>query len=405
MISIVTGIIMMVLDAYVLAHFHRSNLRHGRSPWLSRVSWIITIVMTVLYWYVVWQRHYFRLEGVDAIIFAVVCIWMLPKIGIVPVLLGYDMYRFARMSILAVLNKFRPKRAEQRMDPQRRKMLSSLGWSSAIVPFGIVANGIGNTASDYEIHHVEIPLPNLPRAFDGMRLVQLSDIHAGSYVDHRAFQEARFQLERLNPDAIMITGDFVNTVPSELSVIARELHKLRAPEGVFASLGNHDHYHGPKQHERLIAFLRSTGMNLLINDRKIFGAGADRLVIAGTDNTGLRQNFADLRRALRGTNADDAIILLAHDPTFFEKGVRTSRVDLMLSGHTHGGQVGFTGFGIEWSPAQYVYKHWAGLYREGDKHIYVNRGLGTVGPPIRIGIRPEITHITLRREEGRVGLG
>lgn len=210
-------------------------------------------------------------------------------------------------------------------------------------------------------------------------------------------QEARRIIDGLNADLIVITGDFVNSKPGEMSIIARELAKLKAPEGVLASLGNHDHYNTPEQHRTLVKGIRELGIDLMVNEHRRVGNGDASIIIAGTDNTGFRQDFADLDLALQGVEPGEPTVLLAHDPTFWDKEVVRQRpVDLMLSGHTHGGQFGIQALGFEWSPAQYVYEQWAGLYRKGDQALYVNRGLGTVGPPIRIGVPPEITVFTLR---------
>jgi predicted MPP superfamily phosphohydrolase len=254
-----------------------------------------------------------------------------------------------------------------------------------------------STLYDFQVMNVDLVMERLPRAFDGMRIAQLSDIHAGSFPDHTPFQEVRYILEGIKPDAILITGDFVNQKPEEMAVIAREFAKLRAPYGVYASLGNHDHYNSPDDHARLVATIRDLGTELLINQHKRIGESGSSLIIAGTDNTGFRQSFARLDLAMQGVREDEPVILLAHDPTFWDKEVvPDKRVDVMVSGHTHGGQFGVQALGFEWSPAQMIYKQWAGLYTNGDQQLYVNRGIGTVGPPLRIGIPPEITLFTLR---------
>jgi predicted MPP superfamily phosphohydrolase len=254
-----------------------------------------------------------------------------------------------------------------------------------------------STVYDFQVMRVELVLPNLPRGIDGLRIIQISDIHAGSFPDYMPFQEALRLVTEQHPDAVVITGDFVNARPEELAIIARDLARLRAPEGVYASLGNHDHYNSPADHKRIISTVRDLGVDLLINENRRIGGESSRLVLAGIDNTGMKQDFGRIDLALRDTLPDDAIILMSHDPTFWDRGIVGQKpVGLTLSGHTHGGQFGVQAFGFEWSPAQYVYKQWAGLYRTGDQVIYVNRGLGTVGPPIRVGIPPEITVFTLR---------
>lgn len=397
-ISIVIGTLFTVLDVYVLSRWRSAARRNGMNPWWYRIPIGIGIVMLAVYWIVVVRRHFFRMDGIDLTMFRVVMLWALPKVGIALVLLVNDIYRGFRWLYRKGRAALATTTAEVPVvDTERRAMLSKAGWALGAAPYVIVANGTFRGVHDFTTHGVDIVLPGLPRAFEGMRIVQLSDIHAGSFSDHRPFQEVRRIVDGIKPDMIVITGDWVNAVPDELSTIAQDVPKLRAPLGVLASLGNHDHYNSDAQHAALQRHIRSMGVDLLVNDRRILTEGGERLVIAGTDNTGLRQQFARLDRALRDVERSDSVILMAHDPTYFEVDVRDSMVDLMLSGHTHGGQFGVNILGMEWSPAQYVYKHWAGLYREGSQQIYVNRGLGTVGPPMRIGMPPEITVLTLRR--------
>jgi predicted MPP superfamily phosphohydrolase len=196
----------------------------------------------------------------------------------------------------------------------------------------------------------------------------------------------------------------VNFHPEELKNIRSELERFRAPMGVFASLGNHDHYMNVRDHALLQSVVRNCGIQLLVNENHVFEQGGDRLQLAAIDNTGLGQDFGDLPRALVGTRREDPTILLAHDPTFWDKEVlKRHEIELTLSGHTHGGQVGVNVLGREFSVAQMVYKRWAGLYTEGDSKLYVNRGLGTIGPPMRIGVPPEITILTLKKRQPLLG--
>ncbi len=400
MISVWIGVFQMLVDVYVLAHWTSAVRKMQLSVWWYRIAWGLAIVMGALYWYVVYRRNFYRLDGLDVTLFAAVTLWSLPKLAILPVLLVRDVVALIRrvrniftsrgqVNLTAVPTAVVP-------NESRRRVLAKTAWGLSVLPYGVAANGMFNTLYDFRVHNVEVELPNLPRALDGLRIVQISDIHAGSFQDHTPFQEARRIIDSLKPDILVITGDFVNAKPDELRVIYTEFEKLRAAEGVIGVLGNHDHYHSKEDHARLVSGIRAAGIDLLINEQRVVTVGSERLVLAGTDNTGFRQNYARLERALANVTTDDAVILLAHDPTFFERGVQGAPVGLMVSGHTHGGQVGLSMLGMEWSPAQYVYKHWAGLYKEGEQLIYVNRGLGTVGPPMRIGIQPEITHFTLR---------
>lgn len=409
--SIWLGVFLMLLETYVLGHWTRFVRRHSMNRWWYKTLWIVSAAMFALYWYVVYRRHFFRMDGVDVMLTGLFSLWTLPKLGIAIVLVVKDVLRVVKRIGTVVMRRFRTvddtvavTNPEDAAVISRRQFFGKAGWSMASVPYVMVGNGMYRTLYDFQVYEHDVIVPNLPRAFEGMRLAQISDIHAGSFPDHKPFEEVRRILDMHKPDAITITGDFINAKPSELTVIERDLARLRAPEGVFASLGNHDHYNTDAEHAALIKALRERGIDLLVNERRVLQAGSDRLIIAGTDNTGFKQRFARLEQALGDASTEDAVVLLAHDPTFWEREVVGSPVGLMLSGHTHGGQVGVQLMGFEWSPAQYVYRQWAGLYAIGDQHLYVNRGIGTVGPPMRIGIPPEITILTLRRQAADSGL-
>ncbi|HLP29647.1 MAG TPA: metallophosphoesterase [Candidatus Didemnitutus sp.] len=414
--SVILGAVFILLDVYVLGHWTVYVRRKGMNPGWHRSMWIIAFVMLVLYAFAVSRRNFFRLDGLDVVLLGISTFWYLPKLGIAPVLLVRDVARgFARF--------FRPRRPEHRgeatprleqeatprpeqeANPARRTFLANSAWSLSAVPYVMVGNGMWRTIYDFQTIQVDLNIRKLPRAFDGMRIAQISDIHAGSFPDHRPFQEVRRILDVLKPDAVVITGDFVNAKPMEMSVIARELAQLRAPYGVFASLGNHDHYNTAQEHAELVKTIRGLGVDLLVNENRRIVDGGSSLIIAGTDNSGFKQSFGKIDRALFGVMDDEATILLAHDPTYWDKEiVGATNVDVMLAGHTHGGQFGVQLLGFEWSPAQYVYKQWAGLYGAGEQLLYVNRGIGTVGPPLRIGIPPEVTLFTLRAASVADGL-
>lgn len=410
--SLWVGAFLTLLDVYVIAHWTSFVRKHSMNRWWYRSTWILAATIFVLYWVIVYRRHFFRMDGLDVFLFGLVSLWSMPKVGIALVVFLRDLYRGSVWLGGWVMRRFRRVDDDVVVDANdvdnavisRRAFIGKAGWSMSVVPYAIVGNGMYRTLYDFQTYQHDIVLPNLPRAFDGMRIAQISDVHAGSFPDHRPFEEVRRIIDVLKPDAVMITGDFVNAKPDELAVLDRELERLKAPEGVYASLGNHDHYNTQREHADLIKAIRARGVDLLINDRRVLTAGSERLIIAGTDNTGFRQQYARLEHALGDATEEDAVILLAHDPTFWEKEVVGSPVGLMLAGHTHGGQLGVSLMGFEWSPAQYIYRQWAGLYAIGEQQIYVNRGIGTVGPPMRIDVPPEITLITLRRPSANAGL-
>ena len=286
----------------------------------------------------------------------------------------------------------------------RAEFLRRMGWTAAAVPFVVTGYSVFRSLYDFTVHRVDIPLAGLPRAFDGLTIAQMSDLHAGSFFNERPMWEAVEMVNQLRPDLITITGDFVNHDVAEMSVIAPALNALDARLGIFGCLGNHDHYANV---DRLVPLIRATRVDLLVNAHRTISVDGAELHVIGTDNTGFRQNYADLPRAVEGIDADreNTQILLAHDPTFWDGHVRSGyeNIDLMLCGHTHGGQLGFEWGPFRWGLAKMVYDRWAGLYAEprrggeSRQFLYVNRGLGTVGPPLRLGIRPEITLLTLHR--------
>jgi predicted MPP superfamily phosphohydrolase len=292
------------------------------------------------------------------------------------------------------------------------------GYGLATAPVAALGVNAVYTLYDFQVHRISIPIRNLPAQFEGLTIAQLSDLHAGSFFSEQPMQEARRITESLKPDMLVITGDWVNWKADELPIILPEIHQMClnvgkngfAPLGVWGCLGNHDHYVGGESHEELLDAVRAAGVNLLVNQNTTFSIDGAMLQLAAIDNVGLRQNYGDLNKALDGLSAEHPTILMAHDPTYWDKKVhgKTSTlasgdelaIDLVLAGHTHGGQLGVQLFGMELSPASLMYRQCAGLYKSKygtGQHIYVNRGIGTTGVPVRIGIPPEITLITLRR--------
>jgi uncharacterized protein len=294
---------------------------------------------------------------------------------------------------------------------KRRALLSSLVKTSVtLVPMAALGHHAMYTLYDFQIHRIRIPMQGLPRQFDGITITQISDIHAGSFFSDEPMQEIRRIVHELKSDMLCITGDWVNWRSSELAMIMRELSTLckqqQHPFGIWGCLGNHDHYASGNEHQLIVDTIRQAGVQLLINQAHTFSVDGAQLSLAGIDNIGLRQNFGDIPKALADCSPDSPTILMAHDPTVWDKYIRGKQIDgkivnLMLSGHTHGGQFGVQAFGIEFSPVALMYKQSAGLYTDSDfgfgQHVYVNRGVGTTGIPLRIGIPPEITHITLHR--------
>lgn len=290
----------------------------------------------------------------------------------------------------------------------RSEFLAKATVVATVVPALGFSYGIASVAHDYKIHRVKIPIPNLPSALDGIRIAQLSDIHSGSFFNRTAVMHGVEMVLAEKPDLIFFTGDLVNNRADEVEDYLPVFGKFKAPLGVFSILGNHDYgdYTSwpsrevkQKNLENLKEAHAMMGWNLLLDENKIITIDNSRLAIVGVENwgTGGFAQYGNLDQAYQGAQDADTRILLSHDPSHWDAQVRSDHADieLTLSGHTHGGQVGVEWGSLRWSPVQYRYKQWAGLYQEGNQQLYVNRGFGYIGYPGRLGIRPEITMLEL----------
>lgn len=271
-------------------------------------------------------------------------------------------------------------------------------------------NGIGNRYR-YQVKRVKVKFPNLPAAFRGLKIVQLSDIHAGSFDNPEAVSKGIQMALDLKPDIIFFTGDLVNDRSSEMGEYQKIFARLKAPMGVYSILGNHDYgdYVSWPSEEAKVANLNmlkkihaDMGWRLMMNEHLILERGEDKIALLGIENWGAKAHFpkyGSMKNAYEGL-AEKNIqfkILLSHDPSHWTNQVRTEYpdIDLTLSGHTHGMQFGVEIPWLKWSPVQYIYKYWAGLYNEGKQYLYVNRGFGFLGYQGRFGIMPEITLLEL----------
>jgi predicted MPP superfamily phosphohydrolase len=262
----------------------------------------------------------------------------------------------------------------------------------------------------YRVRRVRLAFGNLPEAFRGMKIVQVSDIHAGSFDRHEAVARGIKLIMQENPDVIFFTGDLVNNKADEIQPYIDIFSQMKAPLGVYSTLGNHDYgdyVQWPSTQAKIknLEWLKEThaamGWRLLMNEHVLLEKGNDKIAVLGIENWSAKANFpkyGDLNKAHEGLAQDIPFkILLSHDPSHWDAQVRNQFPDiqLTLSGHTHGMQFGVEIPGLKWSPVQYVYNKWAGLYREGAQYLYVNRGFGFLGYPGRLGILPEITVIEL----------
>jgi uncharacterized protein len=293
----------------------------------------------------------------------------------------------------------------------RSEFLSKVAIVASALPFGAMAYGVISGAHDYRIRRVTVRLPNLPKAFDGIRLGQISDIHSGSFFNRKAVQGGVRMFMNEKPDVVFFTGDLVNNETSEVNEYINVFDKIKAPLGVYSVTGNHDY--GDYNQKRgnaswkknnfrdLIHAHKLMKFDLLMNAHRFIELGGEKIAIIGNENWGAGRfsKYGKLADAYRGSEEAAVKLLLSHDPSHWDAQVRPSYpdIDITFAGHTHGFQFGIEVGKIKWSPSQYVYKQWAGLYREGSQYIYVNRGFGYLGYPGRVGMPPELTIIELKK--------
>jgi len=262
---------------------------------------------------------------------------------------------------------------------------------------------------NYQVKHVPLSFSNLPPAFRGLKIVQISDIHSGSFDNKNAVAKGVQMVLDLKPDLILFTGDLINDRATEVLDYTDIFSRLKAPMGVYSTLGNHDYgdyVHWPDEaaHDQNIEDLKRTqaemGWRLLMNEHVVLEKEGQEIALIGIENWSAKARFpkhGKMWEAYPGTEKYPFKILMSHDPSHWDAEVRPKYgdIDLTLSGHTHGMQFGVELPGFKWSPVKYVYDEWAGLYESGNQKLYVNRGYGFIGYPGRVGILPEITLIEL----------
>ena len=297
--------------------------------------------------------------------------------------------------------------------PGRRTFISQIALGLAAIPFIGIIDGIWKGRYRYRVISHTLEFDDLPDEFDGFTIAQISDIHSGSFDNKEKVEYGVQMVNELGADAVMFTGDMVNNVATEAEPWIDTFKKLTGKSGVFSILGNHDYgdyWRFPSAQakvdnlNRLKEIHAEMGMDLLLNESRFFERNGQRLYLAGVENWGLPPfpQYGDLQEALNGIPEDAFTVLLSHDPSHFDAEVKQheKKVHLTLSGHTHGMQFGIEIPGwIKWSPVKFKYPKWAGLYPEANGQVlHVNRGFGFLAFPGRVGMWPEITHITLRKK-------
>ncbi|MEM9340654.1 MAG: metallophosphoesterase [Bacteroidota bacterium] len=299
--------------------------------------------------------------------------------------------------------------AKEGYDTSRSDFMSKAAMVAGSIPIATMSFGIISGAHDYRVRRRVVNFPNLPKAFHGIRVAQISDIHTGSFFNKTAVKGGVEMLNAEKPDLIFFTGDLVNNRSDEAKEYLDIFKKVKAPLGTFSIMGNHDYgdyssWSSPEEQKkdvlRLHEMHRYMEWNLLLNENEVIKVDGEELAILGCENwgTGRFSKYGDMSKTVLGVEEHPFKILLSHDPSHWDAQIRPEYpdIDLMLSGHTHGFQFGVEIGNFRWSPVQYRYKQWADLHQEGTQYLYVNRGYGYIGYPGRIGILPEITILELR---------
>lgn len=292
----------------------------------------------------------------------------------------------------------------------RSEFMARASLIAVAAPLVTFSFGIASGAHNYRLRRKTIYLPNLPKQFDGITIGQLSDIHTGSFFSRQGVKKGVDLLLSEKPDMVFFTGDLVNDVASEVKDYKDLFSKIRAPLGVYSTLGNHDYgdYRSWPSIEKkkqnfadLIQSQKEMGWDLLRNENRTIRVDGEEMAIIGVENWGAGRfsKYGDLEKAYSGTEEKPVKLLLSHDPSHWDAQVRPQfgDIDVMFAGHTHGFQFGVEIGDFRWSPSKYIYKQWADLYQEGDQFLYVNRGFGFLGYPGRIGILPEVTIFELKQ--------
>lgn len=287
-----------------------------------------------------------------------------------------------------------------------------IGLLSGFLPFFVIAFGVVKTIYRFKIHHIKIKLNTLSKSFNGLKIIQISDLHIGSFnYRYPILERAIALINELEPDIVVFTGDLVNNYAWELRGWDTVFNKLIVKKGKYAVLGNHDYGDYSKweseeakqeNFEAIKEFYNKTGFKLLLNEAEVIIENNNQIAVVGVENWGNPpfKQYGDLKKALQNVSHIPLKILLSHDPSHWsEEVLHKTDIALTLSGHTHGMQAGINLGRKKWSPIKYKVKHWAGLYKEKKQYLYVNRGLGWLGFPGRIGMRPEITCIELEKYE------
>lgn len=399
---------LLLLDWYVFQGLKQviSKLDLSTQKWIKMAYWSLPVLSLLFLIYIFYLSPGENRTGWKMFVITGILIVYISKLLTTVVLFVAEIIRAIQWSV-------------QKLTPQsdaavgekitRSKFITQGALALGAVHIGAMTYGIISGAHDYRVKRIKIPIKDLPQALEGLKIAQISDVHSGSFYNKTAVKGGVDMLLAEKPDIAFFTGDLVNNKAEEFKDHFDTFKHIKAPLGVYSTLGNHDYgdYTEWKSPEAKVQNLKDLkeahklmGWNLLMDENEILKIDNESLAILGIQNWGAGgfAKYGNLKKAMKGTDQIGTQLLLSHDPSHWrEEVLGKTNIDAAFAGHTHGMQYGVEIGDFKWSPVQYRYKEWAGLYSQDNQNLYVNRGYGYIGYPGRLGILPEITIAELTR--------
>ena len=406
--------IMLCVDAYFWQAFRVNISNRSRSYFLiPTIYWSITIVSVIItfYGFKNFQQpsNSTLFTAIRGIVFA---LFFCKLVGVIPLLID-DLIRLAKLIYQLLTGMFSSSTEFKGSPITRLEFLKRAAVIFAGILFSTLSWGVLFGRYNFKKHKVKVKLPRWPKSLSSFKVVQISDLHLGGFGSVKKLEEAIQLINQEEADIVFFTGDLVNNFYWEADPYIDSLKKIKSKHGIYSVLGNHDYsdYTGinkstpegktqwQEHYNNMVNMHKQIGFNLLLNQHEEITIDGEKINIVGVENwgNGNFSKYGDLNKAMELVNNKLPTLLLSHDPSHWEAKVQQhpKQIDLQFSGHTHGMQFGIEIGKFKWSPAKWKYKQWAGLYTNGSHHIYVNRGLGHLGYPGRVGILPEIAIIEI----------
>ena len=398
-----TNFIILLAVFFIIEIYVYQAIRNITTNNYIRIGyWVFTLLAygIILYWILTFNKASRDHQQIQLMVSAMM-IFVLPKLLSVIFLLIGDFTRFLEFG-------FKYFTAKENYFPERRKFISTTALAAAGIFSALAIDGIIFGKYRHTVRKVKLRFKNLPESFKGYKIVQISDVHSGSFFNPQKLQKAIDLINEQDADVVLFTGDMVNNYADEFKPFIPLFKSIKAKDGKFSILGNHDYgdygaWNSREEKAQNIPTLKNyqaeAGFKMLRNENIALEKNGEKIYLLGVENWGIKPfpQYGDLDKALKGVPEDAIKVLMSHDPTHFDEVVKKHKthVHLTLSGHTHGMQFGLDLKNIKWSPVKFKYKKWADLYESEGKYLYVNRGFGVIAYPGRVGINPEITVIEL----------